>query len=163
MANKNIKINKKISTVTVIGLIIIALIIFFITNTPKPDSQASNQQTESNCGLLINDSCIALEVAATNQARIKGLSDRDQLNGGMLFAFEDPQEQCFWMKDMKFPLDMIWLNEHKEIIKLEENVLPDSYPQTYCADNTKYVLEFNSGFVQTYGLKTGQRLQFEHE
>ena len=56
---------------------------------------------------------------------------------------------------------MIWLNEEKTIIKTMQDVSPDTYPEQFCADDTKYVLEFNSGFADKYGLKPGTRLQFE--
>lgn len=112
--------------------------------------------------LQIENNCFELEVADTEAEHIKGLSERNGLpqNQGMLFVFRQTEEQCFWMKDMRFNLDIIWTDEHKRITKIEKSVSPDTYPDSFCADNTKYVLEFNRGFADKYGLKTGTKLQF---
>ena len=121
------------------------------------------EYTEKSCsGVQLQTGCYELERADTNEQRMKGLSDRDSLGdkSGMLFTFETSEEQCFWMKDMKFNIDMIWLNEAKEIIKVEKNVSPSTYPESFCAEQTKYVLEFNSGVSDQDGLKVGSTVQF---
>ncbi|MBW3568736.1 DUF192 domain-containing protein [Candidatus Parcubacteria bacterium] len=139
--------------------------ILFLANQPdkKPSDNTSQSPANVSCeGLEIKNSCLALERVETNQARVKGLSDREGLpdNTGMLFVFEAPAEQCFWMKDMRFDIDIIWTNQAKQIIKIEKAVSPDSYPKSFCAEDTKYVLEFDGGFAEEYGLKTGTRLKF---
>lgn len=63
-----------------------------------------------------------------------------------------------WMKNMKFSIDMVWVNGQNKITKIEKNVTPGTYPQTFCADNTSYVLELNSGAATKAGLSVGQRL-----
>lgn len=94
--------------------------------------------------------------------RAQGLSGRDGLapKTGMLFNFEKPAEQCIWMKDMKFNIDIIWLNENKQINRIEESVSPATYPTNYCEKDTKYVVELDSGEAKTTGLKLGQQLNF---
>jgi len=117
----------------------------------------------SQCnGLKLNNKCYVLERAETNLQRIKGLSDRANLSEdtGMAFIFEQDGEQCFWMKGMRFNLDIIWMNDQKKIIKIKENTSPNTYPDEFCADDVKYVLEFNQGFVSKHGLKLGTTLQF---
>lgn len=106
--------------------------------------------------------CVALERADTPETREQGLSGRKYLNDltGMLFVFEGPQPACMWMKDMVFPLDMLWLNQDDKIIKLETNVQPNSYPQTFCAQNTSFVIELNAGIAQRASLKVGQTLHW---
>lgn len=101
-----------------------------------------------------------MEVASSNAERLKGLSGRDSLpdNKGMLFVFEKPAEQCIWMKDMLFNIDIIWLNESKEAIRLERNVAPETYPDSFCADDTKYVIELNSGQSDVLGFMAGKRV-----
>jgi uncharacterized membrane protein (UPF0127 family) len=64
------------------------------------------------------------------------------------------------MKDMRFNLDIIWMNNQKKIIKIKENISPNTYPDEFCADDAKYVLEFNQGFASKHGLKLGTTLQF---
>ena len=66
---------------------------------------------------------LKLNIASTPQARAKGLSGRATLerNQGMLFLFTAPGVYGFWMKDMKFPIDIIWLNDRK-VVDLTPNV-----------------------------------------
>jgi uncharacterized protein len=107
--------------------------------------------------------CVAkLERADSNQQQLRGLSGRNGLptGTGMLFSFGQPATQCMWMKDMRFAIDMIWLNDRKEIIKVEPNVSPQTYPASFCAENTKYVIELNSGEATKYGFVPGGKLKF---
>jgi uncharacterized membrane protein (UPF0127 family) len=118
--------------------------------------------TRTQTCIQLRQECFELEVSDTDKKRSKGLSDRASLpeDQGMLFIFDEAVKQCFWMKDMKFNIDMIWTDKQRKILKIEENVSPDTYPTSFCADNTKYVLEFNQGFAAKYGLKVGTTLQF---
>lgn len=93
----------------------------------------------------------------------KGLGDRTSLptNEGMLFAFPSSSVRCFWMKDMHFPLDMIWLNTHKQIVHIQQNVSPNTYPEIFCPSTpAEYVLELNAGQAQVAHLRNGQMLNF---
>ena len=64
----------------------------------------------------------------------------------MLFVFAKPSVQCFWMKDMQFPIDIIWLDSTKKVTHIETNVDPMTYPKQYCGDDTtKYVIELRAG------------------
>lgn len=103
-----------------------------------------------------------LEVADDDAERMKGLSGRDSMDysRGMLFLDTEEQLQCFWMKDMKFPLDILWLNDEKQIIKAEYNVNPDTYPKQFCAENTRYVIELNAGRALELSLVVGQSVDF---
>lgn len=77
----------------------------------------------------------------------------------MLFTFKKPGSYCFWMKDMKFPVDIIWLNTNGVITGLESNVSPQTYPRSYCgAAGTTKVLELPAGSIQRNQLTTGNPL-----
>ncbi len=113
---------------------------------------------------VINNEHIDVVLADTPSERTKGLGGRESLpqNQGMLFAFEVPSEYCFWMQDMKFPLDIVWLDSGKTVIHVEENVPEDSYPKTYCPDQkAKYVLEVNAGQAMALGIREGDKAQFK--
>jgi uncharacterized membrane protein (UPF0127 family) len=104
-----------------------------------------------------------LLVAQTSQQLETGLGGRASLplNEGMLFIFDTPAVQCFWMKDMHFPLDIIWLNASKEVIYIQPDVSPNTYPQSFCPPfPAQYVIELNNGQVRTLGLVVGNRLEF---
>lgn len=140
--------------------VIFLAVIVALVAVPRKAEEAKNPNPLC---LKIAQKCFDLEIADEARVQAKGLSDRDSLaeDKGMLFAFDRAEEQCFWMKDMRFNLDMIWLNEEKTVIKTMQDVSPDTYPDQFCADNAKYVLEFTSGFADKYGLKPGTKLQFE--
>lgn len=104
-----------------------------------------------------------LEKATTEAAREKGLGGRVAMaqNRGMLFVFEKPAIQCFWMKDMQFPLDIIWLDAEKKVTYVATDVSPASYPQNYCGgDATRYVLELRAGEAKRAGITLGKTLEF---
>ena len=109
------------------------------------------------------DTCVTLEEASTNSERTLGLSGRRSMDHdkGMIFDFMQPGEYCMWMKDMHFALDMMWLNENKEIIYMIEDVTPDTYPKSFCGPTeARYVVEVNKGTVKAGDLHVGQRLRF---
>jgi uncharacterized protein len=106
----------------------------------------------------------SLEVADTSQARTLGLSNRASLaaDHGMLFVFPGaPKPQCFWMRDMSFPLDIIWAGANKQVVHIEQNVNPDTYPQSFCpSEPAQYVIELNAGTAASAGIRVGQTLNF---
>lgn len=126
-----------------------------------PDPGALEPVTAGDAVSL--DACVTLEKAATPSSRTLGLSNRPSMpqDRGMLFDFEVPGEYCMWMKDMHFSLDIIWLNDDKEIVDIKTNISPDTYPQAFCGPETgRYVVEVNSGITKSADLRKGQRLHF---
>ena len=104
-----------------------------------------------------------LLVAKTTAAQAKGLGDRASMpaNQGMLFVFSGEAPRCFWMKDMHFSLDMIWLNHTKTVVAMQNNVSPATYPHIFCPDQpAEYVIELLAGQAKAAGVKQGQQLSF---
>lgn len=105
--------------------------------------------------------CIEFERAVTADEQKVGLSKYSSYDDtrGMIFEYDTPGDACMWMKDMKFPIDMVWLNSSKQIVKIEVNVAPNTYPDKFCSkDPAKYVIELNR-FVSEYaGLEVGQHI-----
>ncbi len=102
-----------------------------------------------------------LEVVATPESRQKGLSGRPDMpdDRGMIFVFDEPAVQCIWMKDMRFSLDIAWLDGEKRITHIEQAVSPDTYPRQFCpSEPARYVVELNAGEAERAGLKAGQTL-----
>ena len=113
--------------------------------------------------LQIGSRTYKLQVADTPSARSAGLSGRTGMDSdqGMLFAFDRPANQCMWMKDMHFALDIIWLSSDKRIQHIELGVSPDTYPQQFCPKvESQYVIEFNAGEAANAGLLEDQQLSF---
>ncbi|HUS25999.1 MAG TPA: DUF192 domain-containing protein [Nevskiaceae bacterium] len=113
--------------------------------------------------LRVSGRTFKLEVAQTPQAQAKGLGGRSSLsaNRGMLFVFGDEAPRCFWMKDTHFPLDIIWLNERKQVVSMETNVSPRTYPRSFCPeDAAQYVIELSAGQAIAAHIQDGQHLDF---
>jgi uncharacterized membrane protein (UPF0127 family) len=105
----------------------------------------------------------AVQVADTDPARTLGLSNRTFLveGTGLLFVFEEDGYYPFWMKDMNFPIDIIWINEQKQIVHIAHSVDPDTYPLTVVSqESARYVLEIPAGDTYRYGFEKGTRIDF---
>lgn len=108
---------------------------------------------------------ITAEIADEPKEQELGLSFRDGLgtNDGMLFVFGYEDNWAFWMKDMRIPIDMIWVNTQGKIVHVQKNAQPceegcDSYIPPAPA---KYVIEVNSGFSEKHGLKIGDSVEIK--
>src|ERR671923_23790 len=68
--------------------------------------------------VTVNGVGLVADIAETGEQRSKGLAIKDSLNEteGMLFVFSEPRQYVFWMKDMKFPIDIIWLDSNKTVV-----------------------------------------------
>jgi uncharacterized protein len=110
---------------------------------------------------------IHAEIADTARKRAEGLMYREHLdkNRGMLFTFDQPQPWTFWMKNTKIPLDIIWMNEKKQIIHIESNVpictrTDDGCRQYQPNEPALYVLELGGGMAERFKLQKGVTLRF---
>jgi uncharacterized membrane protein (UPF0127 family) len=102
-------------------------------------------------------------IADTDLLRQQGLSYRASLpsNQVMLFIFEKPGVYKFWMKDMNFPIDMVWLNSSKQVVYIEKNVSPSTYPQAFGPnEDTLYVIELNANETTKLSLSVGDTVIF---
>ncbi|MBP6974903.1 MAG: DUF192 domain-containing protein [Candidatus Pacebacteria bacterium] len=102
-------------------------------------------------------------LADTPALREKGLSGRTTLGTDevMLFIFEKSARNYFWMKNMLFAIDIVWLDSDKQIIHIERSVKPESFPKSFGPDeDSKYVLEFREGVANSISMKVGDRVDF---
>jgi uncharacterized membrane protein (UPF0127 family) len=128
---------------------VIALFVYGGENMQKQDNYAK---------LAIGNEVMKVELAKTLIQREKGLSGKLNLpeNNGILFVFERPGLYSFWMKDMNFAIDIIWLDENMLVVDIKERAKPSSYPERFISDEpARYVLEANAGFVSSAGIKIG--------
>jgi len=135
------------------------------STTPTPTNK--NQTEEQKPKVKINNTEIEVEIADTPEKRTKGLSGRDSLdqNKGMLFVFPKESMATFWMKDMKFDLDIIWIRNLK-IAKIDKKAkapkagTPDNKLTLYHSEELiDYVLEVNSGFADKNNIKIGDKVE----
>ena len=131
-----------------------------------PFSQSNSIKTVNGGGQRVISSVlhaptvdIAITIADTEQSREQGLSDTTSLptNSGMLFVFDTASKYGFWMKDMKYNLDIVWLDENLKIVDITTDVSANSYPKIfYPSQPVRYVLEVNGKFSTAHDLKVGQ-------
>ena len=114
--------------------------------------------------LAVRGSVLGAYVVDTEEQRMQGLSEKGFLPSGMsmLFVFDKPDTYGIWMKDMNFPLDIVWLDKDKKIIYTLSHVDPSTYPHVfYPPTEALYVLEVRSGFLENQGIKVGDMFYFE--
>ncbi len=136
--------------VIIIGIIVVAVMLY--------------RNYSGTATVIVNGKTFTVEVANTDALRTKGLSGHAPLadNGGMLFVFPTAGNYGFWMKDMLYPLDIIWVNTQHQVVHIEQNLGPGSYPTVYYPGAASlYVLEVNDGQVSLLNLQVGDIVQFK--
>lgn len=144
-----------------IGLILIGLFLIFML--PKLSADKTPEPQLKN--LKIGSKTIQVEVADSKNEIIQGLSGRKSLpqGQGMYFELERRQIAHFWMKDMNFPLDIIWIDEEKVAGFVENAPVPigSDIPTFNSKVEVTKVLEVNAGFVKENNIKVGDRIAFQ--
>lgn len=102
---------------------------------------------------------IQAEVAQTPEQRSTGLMFRSTMgtNEGMLFAFEEPGQQCFWMKNTLLPLSVAFVADDGSVVNIE-NMRPQTLDSHCSAKPVRFVLEMNDGWFAKRGIKPGFKL-----
>ena len=109
--------------------------------------------------MTLPESKISVEIVDTKEEVERGLSGRLSIGEkeGMLFVFPVMGQYSFWMKDMNFPIDIVWISDEGRVVYIKENAMPDSYPKKTFMNEAfaKYVLEMKTGSASKYGLYLG--------
>jgi uncharacterized protein len=102
---------------------------------------------------------IKAELAQTPQQQQIGLMHRTSMgaNEGMLFAFERPGQQCFWMKNTLLPLSIAFVADDGTVVNVDE-MKPQTLDSHCSARPVRYVLEMNAGWFKKHGIKAGDKL-----
>lgn len=145
----------------------------FAVNSAHPARPSSQEQPPavapaasglSTTTVRVDGVEINADVAQTQAQLEKGLGGRDSLadKTGMWFVFPYPYQWGIWMKDMKFPIDIVWLDESLKIVTIKQNVSPETYPEAfYPTSLASYVLELPAGTVEKYHFATGDGANVE--
>ena len=102
---------------------------------------------------------IRAQVAATGEQRATGLMHRKEMpqHEGMLFVFEQPSVQCFWMKNTLLPLSIAFVADDGTVVNIDE--MKPQTQDSHCSDKpVRYVLEMNQGWFAKRGVKAGFKL-----
>lgn len=114
--------------------------------------------------LKINEKKIRAEIAADAISKAKGLSDREELckNCGMVFVFGEESKHTFWMKDMNFPLDIIYVN-NDQIVEIFDNVQIyndlGEFTEIFPNKSADKVLELNAGWCEKNNVLVGDKIE----
>ena len=105
-----------------------------------------------------------VEVALSPEDHARGLMYRSQLaaDAGMLFVFEYPSVQRFWMKNTLIPLDMIFIGKDRKIVGVVEDAVPETETERMVGAPSQYVLEIGGGLSARLGIKRGEPVEFQN-
>ncbi|OGG61033.1 hypothetical protein A3C87_01890 [Candidatus Kaiserbacteria bacterium RIFCSPHIGHO2_02_FULL_49_34] len=97
--------------------------------------------------IRIADTSLCVEVVATEEKIIQGLSGRTEIGAdGMLFSMPTTERHGFWMKDMHFSIDIVWINGSNTITEITYNLTPKTYPKSFHPQQpARFVLELPAG------------------
>jgi len=117
--------------------------------------------------ISINGINVTMAIASTDEHRIRGLSGIEKMNEneGMLFLFDKPSKQGFWMNKMNFPIDIIWLDSNNKVVHIEKQLEPCKLflacPVYNPEVDSLYVIELRSGFADDHSIKNDMIINFD--
>lgn len=136
-----------------------------ITTTAEKGPQFKKEGVLYFLSKVNNDTLrqIDIELATNDQERAQGLMDRKSMSDtqGMLFIFPHEEEQSFWMKNTYISLDIIYINEKKEIVSVQKYTTPLSEESLPSFKKAQYVLEVNAGFCDKYHIAYGDKISYK--
>lgn len=166
---KTVSVPKRVTIALSLVVLLLLAGALYRGHYQSDDSQVADSIIQDECmsksslskkKITIDDEDLVAELAILESDQAQGLSGRDCLSQGrgMLFVYDSPDRRCFWMKDMMFSIDMVWLDEDRRIVDIDHEVNPDTYPdKTFCKDNIQYVLEVSGGHSNASGWSEGQQ------
>jgi uncharacterized membrane protein (UPF0127 family) len=114
--------------------------------------------------LELNNSTYQLTIVQSDADRQRGLSGTASLpsDHAMLFVFPNIGRPAIWMKDMNYPIDIVWLDSDKKVVYMVKNAQPSSYPDTIFQTDkdSRYVIELSAGTIEKTGIHRGDMAEF---
>lgn len=145
--------------VALVGVLVLAT---SLTLGSGASSSSATTVPRGDAVLIVGSHRYYLQLAVTPAQQALGLGDRAKLPlaDGMLFVYHSSGTRCFWMKGMRFALDMIWLAQSDEVVSVQPNVSPRSYPATYCT-LAQDVIELDAGQAHFAGIVVERVVKLE--
>ncbi len=120
------------------------------------------QINRDESSLVIADQHYHATVLRTEAELQKGLSGTKSLpdDQAMLFVFPYSNQWSIWMKDMNYPIDIVWLDARSQVVHTVKNAQPSSYPERFTPGvSARYVIELSSGTVERIGIENGDSVR----
>ena len=160
------KFSKKTQSVIIVTICIIPVLVavsfLMRPNVPLPPAgygESKHKLTIINNHGATTTRTIDVLVAETPAQRERGLSGMLSLprDEGMLFLFDQSDTFTFWMPDMHFSIDMVWIDENWRVVDVTQHATPESYPKTIFSPRipARYVLEINDNKTNEWGITNG--------
>lgn len=144
-----------ITTTLIVAIFLISLVGLILNPLKGSDPRAT---------VSINGHTIIVELADTLAKQGRGLSNRSSLppDHGMLFIFNDYQVRSFWMKDMQFNIDIVWIKDNIVVGLVADASVPTNQNiETYSSpESVNFVLELNSGAINQYNIWPGDTITY---
>lgn len=146
------------TTLIISGVILVVGITFLLVFLPmllRPETK-----------LWIGDGIFRIDVASTQIERKNGLSGKSELaaDQALLMVFPGEDKYGIWMKDMNFPIDIVWLNKQKEVVYIVKNAPFDDQTTIYKPNTSaQYVVEFPAGTTDSKSIVIGKSAIFQYD
>lgn len=111
--------------------------------------------------MYLESTPISVMIADEPEEHRVGLSGRESLGEfeGMLFIFPEENFYNMWMKDMLFPIDIIWIDNSYTVVHIKKNATPESYPDTFVSPvPARFVLEVNAFVTENENIAVGDKV-----
>lgn len=159
---------RKIISITAVflGVVLFGLSIMTFQNS-NIDTLQEKRNSEKKPIVTVGQTTFAVDLAVTTEEKVQGLSGREELkeHQGMLFIYSTYDRPLFWMRGMKFPIDIIWIKDDK-VVDIHENLpvpIDEDHLPTYVPKEAiNMVLEVKAGTIQKYGIKEGETIQSKY-
>ncbi len=105
-----------------------------------------------------------VEVAVTPEEHARGLMYRSRMatDAGMIFVFDEPSVQRFWMKNTLIPLDMVFIGKDHKVVGIVEDAAPETETERMVGAPSQYVLEIGGGLSAQLGIRAGEMVDFQN-
>ncbi|MFQ5919934.1 MAG: DUF192 domain-containing protein [Thermoplasmata archaeon] len=154
---------KKLALIALVGVLLVALYVFLpLLTTPQPTLPLATVTLASPSGPVR----VSAEVADDPVERSRGLAFRESLAEGaaMLFVWPDEGVRSIWMRDTRFPLDVLFIGADLTVVHIVEGLQPceaDPCPLFDSGAPAQYALEVNADFVRRHGIRVGALVTIE--
>lgn len=148
-----------------IAILIIAVVAVAVISSGKDSKKPVASAPTSVCGPYRDDHTVRIsgqtfkaEIPKNPAAYDKGLGGRPCIlsDQAMLFVFKKPGQYAFWMKGMKFPIDIIWIGPDHRVAAVEGDEQPSTYPDKFVNQKpAQYVLEIKANTVSQLHINIG--------
>lgn len=144
-----------------IVLVVAALVVFLLVLSSDYFSLSSEVIRDEDI-IYVGKTPIRVEVAETPEELSRGLGGRESLppEAGLVLRFPPGGDGGIWMRDMKIPIDVIWVGADDTVVDVAENLRPESFPEIFRPRSpARYAIEVNAGFVSTHNIEIGETVR----